>query len=430
MNASNNSFRPIRVDSDGKKKSEEQAVVSGVRTPSNKSFVPLKERNRFSWKRVIASFFTYTALITAGVCVGLYFYYSHNFWGAMKHSDVKTVDAADIDTIKLADIEIDGEHAAALASIMEEGEIADVALNLDLGEQNADTTSSWFNGGHTGIRIDEDHPIKKIEQVDDHVQNILVFGIDSRGTGDVHDSRADAMMIVTVNTDKEVITLTSLMRDMKVKMGSHEDKLNHAYQRGGVGLLINTINENFKLDIQNFVMLDFASATRLIDLIEGVKIEVLPKEIKSLNINITEENNLLGRSEPLIYDSGLQSLNGLQATAWARIRKADSDFIRADRQRILAEKLIKKISVQATLTQIALLRESAGMFETNMSQNDMLSLGMSALPFAKNIDHKRIPDDTLYTTTPPDAPTYYIYVKWEQQIPLLHEYIWGNADSQ
>ncbi|HBZ77365.1 MAG TPA: hypothetical protein DEO39_01495, partial [Clostridiales bacterium] len=165
----------------------------------------------------------------------------------------------------------------------------------DIDLESGDVASSWQDGGHTRVYVNKKYPIKKVSQKDSKVENILVFGVDSRGTKDVT-CRADAILIVSIDKRRDCVKMISLMRDTGVKIEgrSSTDKLTHAYAYGGVGLLINTINENFGLDIQRFVMLDFGSSSNLIDMVGGVDIDVTAGEVKFANQNINEENALLG----------------------------------------------------------------------------------------------------------------------------------------
>ena len=175
--------------------------------------------------------------------------------------------------------------------------------NVDLNSGNV--VSNWSEGGHTKVYVNENYPIKKVSQKDSKVENVLVFGIDSRGTNDVT-CRADAILVVSIDHRSDKIKLISLMRDTGVKIEgrSSVDKLTHSYAYGGVGLLINTINDNFGLDIQRFVMLDFGSSSKLVDLVGGVEIEVTASEVKYANHSINEENMLLGTNVPLLTHEG------------------------------------------------------------------------------------------------------------------------------
>lgn len=296
--------------------------------------------------------------------------------------------------------------------------------NLD--EVDPENTSvSWAEGGHTKVYVNENYPIKKISQKDSKVENILVFGVDSRGSNDVT-CRADAILVVSIDHRHDKLKMISLMRDTGVKIEgrSSVDKLTHAYAYGGVGLLINTINDNFGLDIQRFVMLDFGSSSKVIDLVGGVDILVSASEVKYANQSINEENMLLGTNVPLLTHEGMQTLCGVQATSWARIRKLDSDYVRSSRQRTLAIALIKKVGEMGRLEQTALLEDSMGMFETNMNALDMMRIALAAIEVLGNVEEYRAPCDGMFTV---QQDPWIMFVDWDQQIPDLHQFIWEES---
>ena len=296
--------------------------------------------------------------------------------------------------------------------------------SLDSFDMSGDTTSSWQDGGHTSVYVDPDHPIKKVKQKDRDVENILVFGIDARGSGEVQ-SRADAIMIVSIDKKTDTIKLISLMRDTGVTIEgrSKTDKLNHSYTYGGVGLLINTINENFGLDIQRFVMLDFSSSTKVIDAVGGIELEITAGEAKYANMSIEEQNQLLNKNVPYLTHGGYQTLDGIQAVAWSRIRKLDSDYVRSGRQRTLAFALMTKVSSYSTLQQMSLVEDMAGMFETNMTSIDLIRVGSSVLDILDNRTEYRVPADGLFTV---QQNPWMMIVDWNRQIPELHQFIWGE----
>lgn len=291
-----------------------------------------------------------------------------------------------------------------------------------------DVDSSWANGGHTRVYIDPNHPIIEVEQKDKDIENILVFGVDSRGSDD-YQCRSDAMMIVSINKKDNTVKLVSLMRDMGVYIGdtketqsSNLDKLTHAYAYGGVGLMINTINLNFDLDIQRFVMLDFSTAADIIDLVGGVDIDVSQDEVKYANYVITEMNTIVKNPAPYITNGGMQTLTGVQAIGWSRIRYLDSDFVRTSRQRTIATALIAKVSQLNRLQQLALIEDSAGMFETNMQSLDLARVGTNGVSGSSNITEYRVPEDNLYQV---QSNPWMMIVDMNQQVPKLREYIWG-----
>lgn len=303
-------------------------------------------------------------------------------------------------------------------------------IELTAGDSlnGGDIDSSWSNGGHTRVYVDPNHPIISVPQKDKNVENILVFGVDSRGSDD-YKCRSDAMIVVSINKNTNTIKLISLMRDTGVYIGdtkesqsSSLDKLTHAYAYGGVGLMINTINNNFDLDIQRFVMLDFNTSSDIIDLVGGVDIDVAAEEVQYANSAIAEMNTLVPNPAPFISEGGLQNLSGVQAIGWSRIRYLDSDFVRTSRQRTVATALINKITTLNSLQQLAVVEDSAGMFETNMQTLDLARIGANGVATSGNIDEYRVPEDNLYRVQ--DNP-WMMIVDMDQQVPLLHQYIWG-----
>lgn len=318
------------------------------------------------------------------------------------------------------------KYVATPTATAEDYELLELTAGDSLSGGNVD--ASWADGGHTRVFIDPNHPIIEVEQKDKNVENILVFGVDSRSSDD-YQCRSDAMMIVSINSKENTVKLISLMRDTGVYIGDTKetqsstlDKLTHAYAYGGVGLMINTININFDLDIQRFVMLDFGTAADVIDLVGGVDIDVSPDEVKYANYVITEMNTIVSNPAPFITTSGMQTLSGVQAIGWSRIRYLDSDFVRTSRQREIAMALIAKVAQLNRLQQLALIEDSAGMFETNMQTLDLARVATNGVSGSSNITEYRLPEDNLYQV---QNNPWMMIVDMNQQLPKLHEFIWG-----
>ena len=159
---------------------------------------------------------------------------------------------------------------------------------------------------------------------DENITNIALFGLDTR-EGDKQ-SHSDCMMIVTVDNTRGKIKLISLMRDSLVDIdGYGEDKLNAAYFRGGPSLAIRTINENFGTDIKDYVAVDFEQLVQIVDAIGGVDIDVQnDNELKELNRVIKDYGAERGKEFSGVEKTGLQTLDGVQALCYGRIRKGDT----------------------------------------------------------------------------------------------------------
>lgn len=285
-------------------------------------------------------------------------------------------------------------------------------------------TTAWDAGGRTRVYVHPDFPIHQVKQKDSLVETVLIFGVDSRRASEVI-CRADTLLLLTIDRRHKTLKLTSIMRDTQVKIAgrSQEDKINASYAYGGAGLLINTINENFDLDIQHFAMFDFWSAASLIDAVGGVEINVAAAEIEYLNKNLKEQNKLVAKASqsPAVTRAGKQLLDGRQAIAWARIRKLDSDFQRTSRQRTVMSALLGKISSKQPLSALKMAVQGLRCTETNLSNGDLFRIGQAALPLTRKILQYRVPEEGLYTVI--DNP-WMMVVDWNKQKPALHYFIW------
>lgn len=319
-----------------------------------------------------------------------------------------------------------GQPLRAQINIVDPAALKSVSLdNVQITEASGDAVS-WDQGGRTRVYVHPDFPIKKVLQKDKDVENILVFGVDSRETSQVV-CRADSMIIVTINRSQKAIKLTSIMRDTLVDIEgrSDPDRINAAYAFGGVGLLVNTINENMDLDIQSFAMFDFWSAANLIDSLGGIELDISTAEIPYLNKNLTEQNRLTPNAAQSteVTAAGKQQLNGAQAIAWARIRALDSDYIRTSRQRMVMMALIGKYTNASISSLIGLTSSGLTTFETNMNNSDMFRIGINSLPLTGQLQEYRVPEDGFYMVNP---DPWTMIVDWDRQTAALHEFIWGK----
>ena len=220
-----------------------------------------------------------------------------------------------------------------------------------------------------------DQNIEK-DKTKSEIKNIALFGIDApKGkTG-----RSDAIMILTIDGKNDKLKLTSIMRDSYVNIPGHgKDKITHAYAFGGPELAMKTLNENFKLNIQDFMAVNFTSLPEIIDKIGGVKINVTKEEIKHIQ-GVTH--------------SGMQTLNGAEALAYSRIRHAaGGDYQRTERQRVVLEAIFKKMHNSPKSEYPKLIDEFLPYVETNMSSLDMIGLTKDAMPLLKgNLELARFP---------------------------------------
>lgn len=212
----------------------------------------------------------------------------------------------------------------------------------------------------------------------DKIKNIALFGVDAP---DGENGRSDSIMIATIDPVHKKLKLTSIMRDSYVNIPDRGlDKINHAYAFGGPQLAIKTINENFGLNIEDYMTVNFSSLPIIIDALGGVDITITDEEVSHI---------------PGISSAGTYTLTGDQALAYSRIRYAEGgDYKRTERQRTVLEGLFAKALSMPASSYVSILDTVLPYVQTNMSSSTILSIGTKALTsFEGQLEQQRFPLD-------------------------------------
>ena len=247
-----------------------------------------------------------------------------------------------------------------------------------------------------GERIAPSHEVYSSSQV----TNILLIGTDSRGEDR---GRSDSMILLSINSRTRKINMVSLMRDTYVDVPGYGGcKLNAAYAYGGPELLMDTIEENFYIDIDDYVSVSFMSFAGIVDSVGGITVDVNEDEADAINVLLDSKEGVSLFGEPSDSDylngAGKYELNGKQALCYSRLRKVgNADFERTERQRKVLTQIFKKIS---PTTVFSMLGEAFPDVSTNMSKWNMYVLSLR-LPFlvGYDIEQLRIPaEDTFWSS--------------------------------
>ena len=202
-----------------------------------------------------------------------------------------------------------------------------------------------------------------------NVQNILLIGIDTRA-GSSWNGLSDSMILCTINNDKKTITLTSFMRDLCVNIPKYgAAKLNAAHGRGAGPLLVQTIEENFKIHIDYYATVNFYNMINIIDALGGVDIDVTDEEANVMAIYIKQMCQGIGLDPTPYYvtTTGHIHLNGMQAVAYARNRYTKGwDYKRTERQRIILTAMFAKLQASDLGTINSFLNAALPNITTNM----------------------------------------------------------------
>jgi len=282
------------------------------------------------------------------------------------------------------------------------------------------------DNGDLGISKETTENIE-VKDKDEEIVNIAFFGLDRRYAGEP--ARSDCIMILSVDKKHKKIKMNSIMRDTYVKVNGHSDtKINHAYAYGGPQLAVRTLNENFDMNIKDFVSVDFYKLENIIDALGGIEVNISEEELKYINFYIRETANIERKEVKEVTTSGNQTLNGMQAVAYSRIRyTAGGDFVRTERQRMVLASLFNKISGGGAAELSSNVSKLLPYVETSMSSMDIIKLGTSAFTTGTtNLEQERFPLDG-YCNGMMLGGVWYLKTDLAATKDQLHKYIYDDV---
>lgn len=261
-----------------------------------------------------------------------------------------------------------------------------------------------------------------------NIENIALFGVDVE-QGDV--GRSDSIMILTLDKNNNKVKLTSIMRDSYVNIiGRSKDKLNHAYAYGGAQLAMQTLNNNFDLNIKDFASVNFSGLQKIIDILGGVEVTITQDEIPYLADYVNSINSFTNEKAETIKTPGTYNLNGTQALAYTRIRYTEgNDYKRTERQRTVLTQVFEKIKQTSVTEWPSLLNEILPLVETSMDTSKILGLGNSIIKMGNiQVEQERFPlDEECEGTT--IGGVYYLQFDEEATVASLHDYIFEDTKT-
>ncbi len=224
------------------------------------------------------------------------------------------------------------------------------------------------------------------------VKNIAVFGLDSRDNN--FDGRSDAIIIITIDDVHDKIKMTTVARDSYVEIeGNGKDKITHAHWFGGPELAVKTLNQNFNMEITDYVTVNFFGMVEIIDEIGGVELDVDTQEMNTINRDYAPELNSIGLDCERITTTGLQKLSGAQALAYSRNRySSGGDIDRGNRQKEVLSAIYHSLtSINATQlhTLIKIVLDNC---QTSLTNSEITKLASWAALNMPSIESLSLPD--------------------------------------
>lgn len=187
--------------------------------------------------------------------------------------------------------------------------------------------------------------------------------------------RTDALLLATFNKDSKTVKLLSIPRDTYtyIPIEKKKDKITHAHafgsakngKNGGPQASIDAVEKLMNVPVDYFVKFNFKSFIKIVDDLGGVEVDV--------PVEFTEQDSN-DNAEAIHLEKGVQKLNGEEALALARTRHIDSDAMRGQRQQLVIEAILKKLTNAGSVTKVGnIIDDIKGQFVTNLTFDDMLS---------------------------------------------------------
>lgn len=265
--------------------------------------------------------------------------------------------------------------------------------------------------------------------------NIALFGLDAReGESIESDVRSDSMMIASINNETNEVKVVSIFRDTLLKQQDGTfDKANAAYSYGGPQEAIALLNRNLDLDIKNYMSVDFKALSDVIDALGGMELELTAEEVVHMNNYCVETSEVTGkdyeRIEPEV--AGTYHLNGVQATSYARIRAtAGGDYKRAERQRLVIEKIVEKAQKANLKTLDKIIDVVFPQVSTSFSSKDLIGIAANALSYQLG-ETQGFPYSIADTDVVDGYEgSYVVPSDFDGDVKKLHEFLFNEKDYQ
>ncbi|MBU3874735.1 LCP family protein [Faecalicatena sp. AGMB00832] len=260
--------------------------------------------------------------------------------------------------------------------------------------------------------------------------NIALFGLDSR-EGELDGGvRSDCIMVASINNKTKEVKIVSVFRDTLTQQsdGTYE-KANAAYSFGGPEEAIALLNRNFDLDIKKYMSVNFNALADVIDLLGGIELDLTEEEVFWTNGYCTETSQVVGRTTTELTKPGKQTVDGIQAVSYARIRYTQGDdFKRSERQRIVLQQVVEKAKSAGITTLNKIIDKALPQVSTNLSSSDFIGIAASAAKY-KIGEMKGFPFDV---TTSEDVlgmeGSYVVPIGFSDNVRQLHEFLFGVKD--
>ena len=308
---------------------------------------------------------------------------------------------------------------------------------------------TYFKYNYNSITTDPDE-LGFVDVKEKGVINVALFGVDSRDET-VFKGNTDSIMILSLNTNTKKVKIFSIMRDtlvpMEYKGDKYYGKINSAYSKGPEHA-IKTINRAFDLDISEYATVNFYGMTDIIDAVGGITATITQDELTWKGYDHPNLNNCmdeicsemgLNAKDYYIHTAGEQTLNGVQAVAYARVRHCTTvwgtrdDFGRTDRQRHVMQELFNRAITMKKTQYVSLIKALIPCSETSLSYSDVLGLAVNILLSSPTFEQYRLPPSEYQSDFLMKSPSGYgsvIYYDLDYAAKLINSIIYDDVTME
>lgn len=318
------------------------------------------------------------------------------------------------------DDEIDGS-AYGSAVVMDDG---------SSGETGEEDESYIDIGGLEQVETLPVIPEGEIREEED-VLNILVLGTDERTKEFNVNARSDAMILVSINKKENTVKLVSLERGMGVPIleGQYEgeyDILTHIFRYGGADLVVRTVREVLKVDVDHYVRFNFTAVKQVVDMVGGIDMELTAAEASALNVGL-EKNSTTDDQKQLT--EGMNHMDGGITLSFSRLRKIDSDWRRIERQRKVILAMVDAMKDMNLIELNDLADEALPMIQTNLTKLEIAELMLYVPNFLNaSFDQMTIPQQGTYGGATGLNGRGMFAPDYELNSEILHEFLYGAEE--
>lgn len=253
------------------------------------------------------------------------------------------------------------------------------------------------------------------------VMNILLLGVDENDDGS--DGRSDSMMLISIDSDSKAIRLVSFLRDSYLEIPTiGKKKLNAAYSNGGVALTMQTLENNFRIDVDRYVSINFENFAAVINKMGGLDVPMSAATCREMN-----------KYRGTHFKEGVNHLNGDQCLYYARIRHATDefghdDYGRTSRQRQVIQLMIQKMKGMNPLQSSQILYDYLHNVKTNLTDNEILSLAAVGVDVSSyKMESMQVPAPDTFTEEDVDGVGNVLSLDLEKNCALLRQFLYGET---